>query len=310
MLSVKNILVPTDYSSSAEIARTHALFLAKQWGANVHLLHILEGATTSAPTIVHAQREKAQANCEACGVDVMSYMQEGQAPAMHIIRHIREHDIDLVVMGARGQTGYSDYLRWGADLLHLGHTAEQVVRMAPCPVLTFGPRGKRDRESLKRILVPVGLDEQAKAAMQAGQWWAEVYGAEVIVMHVDSAEKLAELASAPSGDGYYDYHEPVREQLRMLWEATGGDPDRVTYRVYEGQPRKVIVKAAMQDNIQGVVLCRRTPTTSLEEALGSIAYQVASVIPCPVLMLPPMAASMDLPASAPRVQQPYSKPTM
>ena len=48
---------------------------------------------------------------------------------------------------------------------------------------------------------------------------------------------------------------------RLLY--TTGDPDRVTYRVYEGQPRKVIVKAAMQDNIQGVVLCRRTPTTSL-----------------------------------------------
>lgn len=44
-----------------------------------------------------------------------------------ILRELREHRYDLVVMGTHGRTGLSR--------LFLGSVAEHVVRAAPCPVL-------------------------------------------------------------------------------------------------------------------------------------------------------------------------------
>lgn len=309
MLSANTILVPTDYSTSAEIARAHALFLARQTQGHVHELHILEGATSTAPTVVHTEQERIRTDCTTWGVDVTSYMQEGRSPAAHIIEHIRLHSIDLVVMGARGQTGYRDYLSWGADLLHLGHTAEQVVRMAPCPVLTLGPRGKRQPGEVKRILVPVDLGANTTPVMRASQQWAAAYGAEVVVMHVQpvSEENTHVLAQ---GDGYVEGPAQILATLQALWETAGSSQGDVRFEVCKGQARKVIVQAAMQHDIQMVVLCRSTPSTTLEEALGSVAYQVASVIPCPVLMLPPIGDIVRLHTPAAANGQTYSDHTM
>lgn len=45
---------------------------------------------------------------------------------------IKSHDIDLIVVGTRGRTGIGKAL--------LGSQAEEILRHAPCPVLTVGPR--------------------------------------------------------------------------------------------------------------------------------------------------------------------------
>lgn len=48
--------------------------------------------------------------------------------ALAIVDYATEHAIDLIVMGTHGRTGLAH--------LALGSVAEQVVRLAPCPVLT------------------------------------------------------------------------------------------------------------------------------------------------------------------------------
>ena len=51
------------------------------------------------------------------------------SPFQQIIRHARTHNVDLIVMGTEGKTGLNHAI--------MGSTAEQVVRRAPCPVLTL-----------------------------------------------------------------------------------------------------------------------------------------------------------------------------
>ena len=54
-------------------------------------------------------------------------------PFVEIVRHARELQADLVVIGTHGRTGLAHVL--------LGSTAEKVVRKAHCPVLTVRPHG-------------------------------------------------------------------------------------------------------------------------------------------------------------------------
>lgn len=55
------------------------------------------------------------------------------APFLEIIRYAKEKDIDLIVK--HGRTGLTHLL--------LGSVAENVVRKAPCPVLTVHPKDHR-----------------------------------------------------------------------------------------------------------------------------------------------------------------------
>lgn len=61
------------------------------------------------------------------GVDVVREIRWGD-PSAAILAYAVENDVDLIVMGTHGRTGYERYL--------LGSVAEKVVRIAPIPVLT------------------------------------------------------------------------------------------------------------------------------------------------------------------------------
>jgi nucleotide-binding universal stress UspA family protein len=70
-------------------------------------------------------------------------------PAAAILRAARENGCDLIVLGTHGRTGLSRLL--------MGSVAEEVVRKAPCPVLTVNSA------------VPAGLLGQAKALEGMGE---------------------------------------------------------------------------------------------------------------------------------------------
>jgi nucleotide-binding universal stress UspA family protein len=137
MLAIKQILHPTDFSERSELAFRLACSLARDYGARLLLLHVAE-----APTAVYgegiilpppeeswsAAREKLyQLRPKHAGVMVEHMLVEGIA-AVEILRVARESKVDAIVMGTHGRTGFSRAL--------MGSVSEQVLRTAPCPVVT------------------------------------------------------------------------------------------------------------------------------------------------------------------------------
>lgn len=135
MIQLARILLPTDFSEFSSEATTYACAFAEQFDAELHVLHVLEGpqaADTEVKEVFEgAMAEVLDPKWEE-GRKVVKATAEGAA-FLEIIRYAKEHDIDLIVMGTHGRTG----------LVHLliGSTAENVVRKAPCPVLTVRPEG-------------------------------------------------------------------------------------------------------------------------------------------------------------------------
>jgi len=135
------ILVPTDGSECADSAVEHAIDIARQYDAELHVLSVVDArdVSHSAPAISIEQveqtlRERAEsvveevaARAEEAGVSVVTAVEPG-LPDDAVVEYADEHDCDLIVMGTHGRTGLERYL--------LGSVTERTVRRSTVPVLT------------------------------------------------------------------------------------------------------------------------------------------------------------------------------
>src|SRR5512143_921149 len=143
VIKMKKVLVPTDFSESARHALTYGMSFAKEYGAELVLLHVVENITVGYASDLfpvpmaevfqeisgYAKAELAKLAAEARerGVVVSELVVQGK-PSAESIRHAAENAVDMIVLGTHGK-GMLDQALFGS-------TAERVVRRAPCPVLT------------------------------------------------------------------------------------------------------------------------------------------------------------------------------
>lgn len=123
-LTIRQILFPTDFSDASRLAGTTAADLARQFGARLHVLHVVPPVTdpTPAPAAVRAIADEL-----AHGLSIVTAVASGLV-ARQIAAYARRNAVDLIVIGTHGRTGVTRAL--------LGSVAEAVVRHAPCRVLT------------------------------------------------------------------------------------------------------------------------------------------------------------------------------
>jgi nucleotide-binding universal stress UspA family protein len=146
---LKTILVPVDFSDSGKPALSYAASLARQSGASLRLLHVLEFPHFR-PDFPHQTmdvsdwRERVNRDFGALqtsrflGIRTTSEIREG-LPFQAIVDAARDIGADLIVMATHGRTGLQHVL--------LGSTAERVVRHAECPVLVIRSRPAAPRPS-------------------------------------------------------------------------------------------------------------------------------------------------------------------
>ena len=132
------ILLPTDGSDANSRAVEQAVGLARETGAGLHVLFVLEDIPY-APEMMddavegqlreigEAAIEEIEERAEAAGVDLVTEMRKG-VPHETILEYAEEAGVDAVVMGTHGRSGLDRYL--------LGSVTERVVRSAEVPVLT------------------------------------------------------------------------------------------------------------------------------------------------------------------------------
>lgn len=139
-LRLETILVPTDFSAGAAAAVEYAFWLATRSQGKVIFFHVMEPTVYSVdfalsrPDISAEVRRGAIAALaqlveEARGRGIAAeYALVAGTPFVEIEKVAAERKADLIVMGTHGRTGLAHVV--------LGSTAERVVRLAPCPVLT------------------------------------------------------------------------------------------------------------------------------------------------------------------------------
>jgi nucleotide-binding universal stress UspA family protein len=138
MLPIKTILHPTDFSELAGYGFQLACALARDYEARLIVCHVYQpppvvygefGMAPPPPNDAPDSLRDRLGRVRPAGeeVDVQHYLLEGDA-ADEIVGLANDSQCDLIVMGTHGRTGLGRLL--------MGSVAEQVMRKAPCPVLT------------------------------------------------------------------------------------------------------------------------------------------------------------------------------
>ena len=165
MLELSNILIPTDFSSNNQPALQYGCDLARRFGADLHLLHIVEpsGGLVPLPDLPDEMTLDLQISSPVARADLRLQQLPARehrpdltvhrrtdigTPSVEIVKYAGAHQIDLIVIGTHGHTGWEHLL--------LGSVAERVVQTSPCPVLTIGPHEYPSQHS------DVTVDESAR----------------------------------------------------------------------------------------------------------------------------------------------------
>lgn len=190
-MSIESILVPTDFSETANHAVEQALELALRTRAKLHLFHVIEPKVEGSTGVAGSLRDYLQtleADAEqslALKVEVLRgheidvrYSTASQvSPFDGVARRVEEIRPDLLVMGTHGRTGL--------DRLVMGSVTEKVLRHVAVNVLTLNKKSSvvRAAHAFERILVPVDFSDFSRRALAAAQA-LRVEGGRIRVVHV------------------------------------------------------------------------------------------------------------------------------
>ena len=134
-----DVLLPTDGSDGSERAVEHALELAAEHDATLHVLYVVDAGGmgfAATPDDVAETKERLRERgrrvtesvadrARSAGVDFRTKVDAG-VPFETILEYLDEHDVDLVVMGRRGALDPDRHL--------LGSTTDRVLARASVPV--------------------------------------------------------------------------------------------------------------------------------------------------------------------------------
>ena len=139
LMMYKKILVPTDGSEFAKKAQKHALFLSKVSGAELIAVSVTENNFVNGLPLDdevyqlnQILKERSEENLKEFDelnkddLKITHVIREG-SPAKVILDVVNDEDIDLIVMGSSGKSGFDRFI--------MGSVADKVVNSAKCAVL-------------------------------------------------------------------------------------------------------------------------------------------------------------------------------
>jgi nucleotide-binding universal stress UspA family protein len=286
-IKLQNILFATDFSTSAQTVLSHALDLARHYGARLYTVNVLphmpfvEAAQPDPEqTMLLANQQLAALMRSASLKDVEhnELIEQGEVPEV-LSRLVRKHDIDLIVIGTGGRKGLGKLL--------LGSVAEEVFRNADCPVLTMGPHATRWNigGNLRHILYATDFGPESLHGLPYAISLAEENRARLTLLHVAPEPGVALPEPEPGAMPVVDPSEVVastEKQLHALIPEGTQLWHEPEYMVQFGPAAETIVRIAAP-TVDMIVLGVKRPAALTKHLGEGVAYKVACEAPCPVL---------------------------
>jgi nucleotide-binding universal stress UspA family protein len=222
----KRVLMATDFSDSSQRALTFASAIARRFGSALSVVHAIPPEPRDRIPLEALPRELNRPLLEA--EEQMKHFGEGtridelnhhllleQGPVWDVLAAVIQREkVDLLVLGTRG--------RGGLKKLALGSVAEEVLRLAPCPVLTIGPHvspAGSGAVEFKRILFATDFGPASTKAFPYALSLAEDYQAKLVLVHMVSPMPSPDLSPTTYAPSAYAAEEFTKWQRTMRDES-------------------------------------------------------------------------------------------
>lgn len=284
-ISLKNILVTTDFSETSYSALPFAQAFAQLYGARLMVVYVL-GPEPRRQVVLDRLPESDDRVWQDAKQRLLEFAQDPSlrnTPCRTLLQCgdiaeivssvIQEHSIDLVVLGTSGHRGVAKIL--------LGSAAEKIYRAATCPVLTVGPKAHAQPEKpwkIAHILYPVDLTADSAEAMHYALSLAEENQASLALLNAEGLVPWQHRSSVEAR---------VRRSLEALIPAEAKNWCEPQYIVSWEDPADAILHTAHDWEIDLIVMgVHTTRVTTLSSHMPwPIASEVVSRSPCPVLTM-------------------------
>ncbi len=206
----KQVLIATDFSDASRRALAYAIAIARRYSSALSVVHAIPPELRepipleALPHELNRRRPEAEQEmknlCEEARIDDLNHhvlLDRGRVWDV-LGSVIQRESVDLLVLGTHG--------RGGLKKLALGSVAEQVLRLAPCPVLTIGPHvppASLGPVEFRRILFATDFGAAANKAFPYALSLAEDYRAKLVLLHMVPPMPVADLGPAAYGPSCY-----------------------------------------------------------------------------------------------------------
>jgi nucleotide-binding universal stress UspA family protein len=298
MIKIKRILFPTDFSRCAGQTLNHAVFFARKYKAELHLLHVitlfedqpevLSREFSNVEKFIEEHKEIAGTKLndvvELYGskeIQIIKSMVKGISAAPSVLEYAADNDIDLIVLGTNGRRGLGHIL--------IGSVAEEVVRLAGCPVFTVRETKElKPIKAYKNILVPIDFSDYSKNAISYAKEIAKAYDSQLQLLHI--IEETKHPAFSLSGkSSIFDLVPNIEADSRkrieeMFIEAPGPKAESTIY-TKGGHAANDIINFASRNSSDLIVIATHGLTGIEHLLLGSVTEKVVRMAPCPVVTI-------------------------
>lgn len=278
----QNVLFATDFSLCSKVAAPYARALALRYNSSIHVLHVL----APKPLLIGGELSGEGVSLEGESEQIASTRMDGFLKFANfedvlytrtletgsvgniVEKLINDLRIDLIIIGTHGRSGLQHLL--------LGSVAESILRRAACPVLTIGPKTRRNglaSGSVHAILYATDLSPSSAHAFDYAAFLARTNDARVWLVHSTKKEH-PDCKSA-------EQIEDVQNRLSAL-----GTNAVLSYGVVVGSrpPAQVILGASRDIKSDIIVMGAHTGQIASTHA-SSVAHQVIREAWCPVLTI-------------------------
>jgi len=303
-VSIRNILIPVDFSHHAELAAQVGVALARRLGVSARLLYAVE--VTSSIDVDPEDQEHFEASVTSWSEDAMNRLVgqlddddvelsgtvERGAVNPTLLAAATSPPASLIVIGSSGRSE--------AEPLHLGSVTARLIREAPCPVLVLrASHAKRLPKdgAFHRPLVTIDYSQFSEVAVRCASVMA-VPDAPIELYH---AVFIPRFELFPSGDidkmfaGAFELAKQKEDdRLTALAKRSGVDNPIVT-TVEAGRAAELINRHVDNAAIDVVVTGAHGRQTSTDLVIGSVADRLLRSSSAPVLFIPDAVAREEGP---------------
>jgi nucleotide-binding universal stress UspA family protein len=291
-MEIRNVLVPVDFSPTAQYAVDFAVSLARRFRARLTLLHVVEDASALSYSFPgkggEAVKERSADAFERLSamlspedqddLDLQILIRSGNIEA-ELLAAIRANLESIVVMGIHHHGLVRRVL--------IGSVTQDMLRKLPVPVLTVSCDTKQ--RTLSRVLFATDLTESSQDGFEFALDLVRMLGAHLMVVHAIEPVPLSLGGGMPMLDTLAErqlLHKVARRKLEELEKEGAREQVMMTSQISEGVAAEEILEAAEDWDSDLIILTIQDKGLIERSLLGSTAERVVRDSRVPVLSFP------------------------